>query len=302
MLAKELFFERLPDPDFNKEVYSVSSHNDNASNHSAIYLRARRHLTTQEAVNNLRNGSNGLKRVLGIGGHGAPGFVETGAGPSGSSDENQYIYAGNQSLWADQLERFFNERFNEFVIYSCSTGANRSGAHLLWLIAKHAEKQVIARTGLLYAVRQGNKYWFETEKGATWQRAHYDMIEPPEPIDTPHQFLNYRNPMKSFEYFDGNILVVINFSEVHKIEVIDNNKKIIEIDQESYFLFLDRVFYTEGISIEGEILGIVSKQIFIYFKDKKLELSIYEDRFCKFVGQPIGYYLSEDLKSLISFQ
>lgn len=300
MIKSDLLFERMPANNLTKEVYSVSAANDAANNNLARYFKAPRHAKLKDAVGYLiaQLSADSRKRTIGIAGHGNDGYVETGAGASGSSDRTTYISRANQSIWAPEIEKLFGKDFDNFFIYSCSTGAGRPGAYLLWLLARHMEKSVHARTGILYVVTQGNQVWLETEIGATWQLATGDMLSPPDPIESPKRFLKFMNKSTSFEYFDGKEISTIFFNEILKIEIIGNDAPLKMVPLDRYDVFLEQLFSTEAINLAGEIMGMVTHQIKLSTANKVILLDVYCNRIAKVVDQDVAYFLGGDFSSI----
>ena len=302
MIKSSLLFERLPPNNLAVEVYSVSAASDAANNASARYFAAPRHDNLKQAVDHLLNYVTGgnYREKIGISGHGTNGYVEVGGGASGSWDLEKFIARYNQSTWALQIDRLFNQNFGSFVIYSCSTGAGVSGAYLLWLMARHMEKPVSARTGLLYIVTQGRRVWLETEAGATWQTATGDILSPPDAIESPSLHLKFMNPTKGFECFENGKLITVKFSEIEHIGFFDQDAKTNYVIEKSNFgTFLENLFFTEAIELAGELLGLIQAEITLKFANNSITLHLYEYRFCKIKDQPAGFYVNENFKEMM---
>lgn len=299
MIKSELLFERLPPNNLNVEAYSVSAANDAANNGSARYFNAPRHSNLKGAIDHLITQIAAGKKRIGISGHGIDGYVETGGGAQGSYDRAQYVSRSNQMVWGPEIERLFEKNFNDFFIYSCSTGAGTYGAYLLWLLARHMEKPVYARTGLLYIVTQGSKVWLETEKGATWQKATGDMLSPPDPIESPKSYLNFKNKIKGFEYQNEDPGAIIFFSNIEQIKIVKKEGVETTVPKNSSDTFLEQLFDSEAIELAGDIMGTITAIIQVTTPNETIVLEIYCDRVAKIQHQNIIYFIGEQLREMI---
>ena len=158
---------------------------DGANNSMAKCFSCARHLTTKTAVKNIRNAKHKTNGCIGpysifLGGHGSAGYLETGAGQSGPSNSDNEIWFFNRNNWMKEFKSLRNEPGREIYIYSCYTGAEKSGADLLFEMAKITNKRILARTGLTMTVQKGDYYSIKFQKGSTWQVA--EPKKKPKPI------------------------------------------------------------------------------------------------------------------------
>lgn len=200
-----------------------------------------KHSSTRQAVNNL-NASN--SSVVTISGHGDIGKLVTYGGPN-SNYSNGLIMYSNRVFWEDIIKDLRGKAL--LYIYSCYTGAGRSGAYLLHKLAVLTGMNVTAPTGLLYVYEDGT---FKVEEGARWQTATPEQM--PVPINPPkYEFTRLHSTLRlltntGYENIDSSLIETIEI-----IEYLRNDVNNYLLDQSKFHELLNLIDFDNPIKNQG---------------------------------------------------
>lgn len=137
--------------------------------------------STAVAVANLKGCETGKSTPAPacIVGHGHYGIIGTGAGQSpGTTD--QHMDTSNEASWSGEIAKL-KGLVTDLYLYGCHTGASDVGAQLLYDMAKLANANVYAPTGIIYCDSVTGS--FTLELGSQWQIA--TPTTKPQPINPP---------------------------------------------------------------------------------------------------------------------
>lgn len=91
---------------------------------------------------------------------------------------NQQVWTGNKVDWAPAFHNGGSGRFTQLFVLACYTGAESSGADLLFAMAKTLNATVTASNGAI--VNDGTDWWIET--GSIWTNATPTFRPDPIPV------------------------------------------------------------------------------------------------------------------------
>jgi hypothetical protein len=132
---------------------------------------------TDQAFQSLSTQPNAANVAV-IVGHGNSGLICTGDGDHCGSTATTIIETYTQATWKPSAAKIAG-RFYMLRLLGCDTGADQSGADLLFELAKVIERPVIAPTYLVWC--GSGKVWLDPK--ARWQQATPTMK--PNPIPKP---------------------------------------------------------------------------------------------------------------------
>jgi hypothetical protein len=156
--------------------------NDNGylDNARACLQGAMNHSNTAEFLMNVSGGTS-QGGLIGIVGHGEPGFLSTGDGYDSATRGRYVDFRSNNTEWMPQFE-VLRGRAAVITLWGCHVGAGAEGVAFLREMACATLATCIAPTGLICCDANG----FSLEDGATWQVVSPSAHDPA-PIAQPHK-------------------------------------------------------------------------------------------------------------------
>nr|WP_315240213.1 hypothetical protein [uncultured Flavobacterium sp.] len=302
-----------------EKISSISAGRDNGANDfmTRAFTKPMRHRSTEEFVNNINNMRVALKidKVPGqiqtsnlplsmlkstelfIGGHGADGYFETGAG-NVDIDDNAEVYEDNFGAF-EVLKKLKTQRTRLISIYSCYTGAGFYGASLVFKLAKLWNTPVRARTGLTIChSRPVNNSLISFEKNSTWQLATPEMAYMPAPIERPLT-------AKLTSFLQPNLEEIgISIDEIQNINITIFHKGAIEkkmVDKQNVASIFAAIFNSDFFINEGEVFGKITFSLVLHFKNQKnaIQIDIYCNSIAKIIDRNISFLVNENFHNYI---
>jgi hypothetical protein len=247
-----------------------------------------KHSSTRQAINNLLASNSS---VVTISGHGDVGKLVTYGGPN-SGYSNGLIMYNNRVFWEDIVKDLRGKAL--LYIYSCLTGAGRSGAYLLHKLAVLTNMNVTAPTGLLYVYGDGT---FKVEDGARWQTATPTRM--PSPITPPrYEFTRHSSNIRLLMSSDYES---VDSSQIETIEIIEHFKDDASnyfLEQSSFQEILKLIDFDNPFTTEG--IPLAEKTVTIVFKTKNGEerlFTVLANRIVRDEIDPNTYYRTNELLS-----
>lgn len=301
-------------------VTSISKGKDNGAmeSFSKILWKPLGHSNTKELVENLQMPrweifgdkpetgpyTSGLspKRYVIICGHGSSGYIETGNGQMGFNLEAE-ISNRTLDIWRHHLVKIgftaMPYTIGNICLLGCSVGAGIQGAELMFHVANVTNMAVLARTGLVTIMTYGNQRWIEFERGSDWK-----VVLPSSTMPEPSYVSALPKSLISNKQMKTTSNPSLNWLEVEtvKFEIIDNGKVIRkEFSKEVAEFLEDNLFYSEPYSSQGQLLGQITMQIFIRFRNQtSVHFIIYSDRVAQTVGTNTYILVSPNFREFIT--
>lgn len=305
---------------------SISSGPDNGANNNlaCAFSKAKRHSTTEGAVNNFlaclpqlsaqsadreEDADVQTRRVVGncnLAGHGNEGLLTTGAGQTGQQTEHNYMSNWNEWAWGPQMARLAQKSFPVLSIWSCHTGAGEDGADFLYAVAKRVGRAVRARTGFLYS-NVKCEVWFEN--GSVWQVA--TPSHRPTAIQAPSEHFLARNIMadKLDSVVPGLELSAVRRVEILRTSPLANTLGVEALEPETGDLLLKEIAGASAFELPGAPAAVVTAVIGVSYAenstsrvsgtDKRVEFAVFNDRLVVAPNGTSAWYAGPVLRSLL---